>query len=291
MAKKNKDEFEYQGRSAAKWKEHAQESAGNFDRFVRDGVNRFTPKEGNNRLRILPPYWKDAEDWAYNIFIHYGVGPDEQSYLCPKEMKDEECPVCEEQTRLNRAGETEDAKAMKASKRFGCWVIDRKAEDEGPQFWSMPFTIWREANISAEDEDGAIREFDHPTKGFDLLFKKEGTGLHTKYLGIKLATKKGPVSVDVEDQKQWLGYVKKNKVPDILKFYDANHIEAVFGGTKSSDDDEDLDDKPKGKKKKGKKKKGKKGKKGNGTERLAKSAKKGKKSKKKKKGNGEEIPF
>lgn len=280
MAKKNKDEFVYQGRSAAKWKEHAQESAGNFDRFIRDGVNRFAPRDGNNRLRILPPTWKDSEDWAFRIFIHYGVGPDEQSYLCPKLMNDEECPVCEEETRLARAGETDDAKKMKAKKRFGCWVIDRKAEDEGPQFWSMPFTVWQEANISAEDEDGQIREFDHPTKGLDLLFKKTGSRDRTQYLGVKLGTKKGPVSVDAEEQKQWLGYIKKNKVPDILKFYDANHIENVFGG-KSSDDtgDEDLDDRSKGKKKKKKKKKGKKG---NGTKRLAKSVK-GKKSKKGKK--------
>lgn len=297
MAKRKtkRGNFEYHSRSKSSWKQNAQESAGNFDRYALDSVNRFAPRDGSNRIRILPPTWKDPEDWAYRIFLHYGVGPDEQSYLCPKMMKDEDCPVCDEQANLARAGETDDAKKLKPKKRFGTWLIDRKAEDEGPQFWAMPFTIWQAANIAAEDEDGKILEFDHPDQGYDLLFKKEGSRDRTKYVGIKLSRKESPISDDEADQTQWLRYIKKNPLPDILKFYDAEYIANVFAGSAPDDEDEDLDDEDKNgkgkkkkdnkaKKKRSKKKGKKKGGKSKETKRLASA---GKKSKKKKKGDGE----
>ncbi len=249
MAKKTKKgkkgKFKYQSRDASSWKQHAQESAGNFDRYVLDSVNRFAPRDGSNRIRILPPTWKDAGDWAYRIFMHYGVGPDEQSYLCPKMMREEACPVCDEVSRLAKSGENDDAKKLKYKKRFGTYLIDRKAEDEGVQFWAMPFTVWQGANIAAEDEDGEILEFDHPDNGYDLLFKKEGSRDRTKYVGTKLTRKSSPISDDEDDQDTWCAFIKVNKLPDILKFYDPEYIGSIFDGEASDDDedeDEDLDD-------------------------------------------------
>ena len=233
----------YQRRGKDTWKQKAQESSGNFDRYVFDNVARFAARDGRNRIRVLPPTWPDADDWGFTLFVHYGVGPDEQSYLCPKEMKNEECPVCQEVAQLVKAGETDDAKKLRAKKRFAAWVVDRKDEGDGAQFWAMPFTVRQEAYAAAEDEDGDVYEFDHPDKGYDVLFQKEGSRDRTRYTGVKLSRKSLPVSDDPDEQQRWLNYITEHPIPDVLKFYPADYISGILsGGVSSDEDEEDLDE-------------------------------------------------
>ena len=242
-AKTKREAFEYKSRPKEKWKEKANEGSGNFDRYVVDNVSTFKARDGLNRIRVLPPSWKNPDDFAYTLQVHYGVGPDEQTYLCPK-MKGESCPICAESSALQKAGETEDAKSLRSRKRSAVWIIDRKAEDEGLQFWPMPFGVHRDACLAAEDEDGEILEFDHPEEGYDLIFHKEGIGKRTKYTGLKLSRKPTPLSEDEDQMQKWLKYIQDHPIPNLLKFYDADYIGEVFAGNRSSKEetkDEDLD--------------------------------------------------
>ena len=242
-AKTKREAFEYKSRPKEKWKEKANEGSGNFDRYVADNTSTFKARDGLNRIRVLPPSWKNPDDFAYTLQVHYGVGPDEQTYLCPK-MKGESCPICAESSALQKAGETEDAKSLRSRKRSAVWIIDRKAEDEGLQFWPMPFGVHRDACLAAEDEDGEILEFDHPEEGYDLIFHKEGIGKRTKYTGLKLSRKPTPLSEDEDQMQKWLKYIQDHPIPNLLKFYDADYIGEVFAGNRSSKEetkDEDLD--------------------------------------------------
>src|SRR3990167_5389577 len=167
-------------------------------------------------------------------------------------MKGEDCAACDEGARLQRDGESKEAKALRPKKRFAVWVIDRKDEDEGLQFWPMPFTVHRDACLSAEDdESGEILELDHPNKGFDIIFKKEGSQKRTEYVGTKLSRKESSISEDEDEQQKILEYLEEHPVPDQLKFYDSEHIAGVFSGSTSSEEEED-DEKPRKKKKKSK---------------------------------------
>jgi hypothetical protein len=226
--KKKRTKFQYQKRSPETWKRKAAEGSGNFDRYVEEGIDRFAARDGVNRIRVLPPTWPNSDDWAYRMLVHFGVGPDEQSYLC-KSMLNEPCVICEEVTRLARDGDVEDARKLKAKKRYGCWVIDRKDPGSGPRFWAMPYTVWHAANLAAQDEDGAVHDFDDPENGYDILLNKEGTRDRTQYLGVKLARTSTPLSADEDEADTWLEYAVENSIPDLLKFYDNDHIAAVFG--------------------------------------------------------------
>ena len=242
--KTKREAFEYRSRPKEKWREKANEGSGNFDRYVVDNVSVFKARDGINRIRVLPPSWKNPDDFAYALQVHYGVGPDEQTYLCPK-MSGEPCPICSESAALQKSGETEDAKSLRSRKRHAAWIIDRKAEDEGLQFWPMPFGVHRDACLAAEDEDGEILEFDHPEEGYDIIFHKEGTGKRTKYTGIKLSRKSMPLSEDEDQMRKWLKYIQDHPIPDLLKFYEPDYIGEVFAGNRTSKDeageDEDSD--------------------------------------------------
>lgn len=249
-AKGPKSTFKYRRRSPETWRARAQESAGNFDRFVKDSVDRFSPHDGQNKIRIFPPTWEDEDDWAYRIYVHYGVGPDEQTYLCPKEMEHSDwCPVCDEVVKLMKDGDADDAKRIRVKQRKACWLVDRKDRGTGPKFWAAPFTVARDINVSSEDEDGEILELDNPDEGYDVIFTKEGSRDRTQYIGVKLARKPSPISDDEDEQSKWLEYIEKNPIPSVLKIYDPEYIAKVFGGkvvskgkTEDSDDEEDEDD-------------------------------------------------
>ena len=240
---KSSNGFVYKKRSKEKWHEKATERSGSYDRIVADNVEQYRPRDGTNRIRILPPTWGEPDSFGFLMFVHYSVGPDEQSYLCNRQMKEEECSVCEESARLIKEGEKDDGKKMSSKKRYGVWLLDRKDQDKGPQFWAMPFGTHKEICLAAEDEDGDVLHCDHPDEGYDVIFTKEGALQRTKYTGVKLSRKPSPISEDEDEQKNIMKVVTKQPIPDILKYYPPEYIENIFSGASSrDDDDEDKED-------------------------------------------------
>ncbi len=136
MAKKKKTKknkktgFKYQSRSKQDYDRSSSESSGQFDAYIKDGIPTFKPHDGSNRIRVLPPTFDDPSDFAYTLSVHYGIGANEQTYLCRKMLgEDEECAICDEQKRLMKEGEADDASSFKAKKRKATWLIDRKADE------------------------------------------------------------------------------------------------------------------------------------------------------------------
>src|SRR3990167_408020 len=151
--KGKKQKFKYQERDASTWKQKSQESSGSYDDIVKDGIPKFKAQDGKNRIRILPPTWDDADDFGYPILVHYRIGAEEQPYLC-LQMKDEECPICEEARRLAADGEVDDSKRFKPSKRKGWWLLDRKSdESDMPVFWASPHGTHKDVLLACEDDE------------------------------------------------------------------------------------------------------------------------------------------
>ena len=184
-----------------------------------------------------------------DVFIHYGIGGDNQSYLCLKEMKNQLCPICEEIAKAKREGEDEYASEIRVVRRVLVWIIDRKNEEEGPVLWSMPWTVDRDCTDAAIDEDsGEIMYVDDPGgNGYDIRLSREGSGITTKYGKPKILRHPSPLSDDEEQADDWLTFVQENPLPSVLNFYDYDYIKEVFSGTvqagsDNDDDDEDDDD-------------------------------------------------
>ena len=224
--------FRYQERTVDDLKERANATSGDFDDFIKRTYKKFKVHDGKNMIRILPPTWDDAKHYGYDIWINYGVGPDNQPYLSLSKMKNEKDPIAEAQRLAAREGDEKLARELQARKRILMWVIDRNAEDEGPLLWAAPLSVDKAlATLSFDEDTGEIIFIDDPENGCDVRFYKEGTGLKTNYDAAKIKLQKpSPIHQDEKLQDQWLQYVQENPVPKCLQFYDYAYISNVFDG-------------------------------------------------------------
>lgn len=235
--------YQYQARTAASVERRGEGGANDFDKIVKDHIKQWTPKDGKNRIRVVPPTWENPEHYGTDIWMHYGVGPDRQGYLDLFKMLGKPDPITEECTEVTRAGDDEEyAKELAAKRRVGIYLIDREDENEGVQFWAMPWTVDRDiCKVVVDSETGEVLPIDHPDDGYDITFTKEGKLRNTKYIGIAVARRSTPLGNDA-----WLEFAIKNPIPEILNYFSYEHIAAAFGGggthkEKTREDDKGSD--------------------------------------------------
>ena len=262
--------FQYRERSSDAVRRRANQSGGAFDSLFRSDVDVIAIKEGDWRLRICPPSWTDrmlddlgilhperpsdwdpegADDFGLEVYVHFGVGADNQKYLCPKKMKGEPCPVCEERERAAAAGpqEGETAKQhedylrnLQPSKRVVAYVIDRDERNSGPQLWNMAWSMDRDLNrLSIDKETQAAICIDHPEEGFDVEFTVVGTGIKTKYSGVAIGRRSTPLCNNPDRQEDWLRTIAENPIPELLQFFDYEHMKASLAGQRRTRDGDD----------------------------------------------------
>lgn len=234
--------YEYQERDAAATKKRGSQGSNDFDKILIDGAKMWTPADGDNRIRILPPTWEGAKHFGLDLSVHYGVGPDRQSYLDLTKMKGEPDPITEEWERARRDGDEDYAKELSSRKRVLVYLIDRDHPKDGVQAWAMPQTIDRDIiKVSVDKSSGEVLSIDHPEEGYDVEFEKTGKGLNTKYLAVSIARRSTPLG-----DSAWLDYAVDNPLPTQLNYFDYDHIAKVFGGggaaPKGRDRDDDRDD-------------------------------------------------
>ena len=236
----------YRGRAEGSVRRRAQQRGGNFDSCFGGDFQNFSVKEGKNRVRILPPTWdipkgEKYPNYGLDIFVHYGVGADNQSYLCLEKhgKKGEKCPCCEEVRALQKKGEDDEAKNLSAKRRVLVWIIDRKAEDDGPQLWSMPWTMDRDIADLSNDDDGSELNVEHPEKGRDVYFTRTGQKKKTQYSGMKISPNDSPISDDDKLFDEWWEYINDHPLDTVLVTYDYEHINNVLSASSSKDDEDD----------------------------------------------------
>lgn len=232
-----------------------QRAGGGFDNYINQDIPLYKPDFGLRTVRFLPPTWEDAEHFGTDIYVHYQVGPDKQTYLCPEKMGVGRCPICDERRKAEQEGDDEYAKELRPKKRVLTYVVDRDEEDEGVRAWPMPWTLDRDiAHQTYDKRHNEILVVDDPEEGFDIDFNKvKNAGGIPNYEGIKVHRRESPLSDSEEKMEEWLEFAEDNPLPEILVFYSYDHIKSVFeGGAGASsnkaddpvDEDEDEDEKP-----------------------------------------------
>ena len=241
MAKKEARGFTYQSRSRDDVKRRADMKGGNFDTIFKPQFKSWKPKEGKNRIRILPPTWKGAKHYGLDIYVNYSIGPDKQSYLSLSKHNKGDDPLAEARREAQREGDKEYAKALNPSQRILYWIIDRMDEEEGPQLWAAPFTFDKNlANMCIDEDTKDVIEVDSPTDGRDIRFYREGSGLNTDYPPAKMKLlEASPIHDDEGQENEWLDFVAENPLPDVLNFYPYDHIKAQFDGQSARPDEDD----------------------------------------------------
>ena len=224
--------FQYRARSAEEVKARANRSLGGGDAYLKEGVEFFKSAPGDNKIRPLPPTWDEAQHYGLDLYVHYGIGPDRSTYICPNKMFGDECPICDERARAADAGEEGLAKALRPKLRVLVWLIDRKNESKGPLAWAMPAGADKDmTNAAVDPDDGAVVYVDRPDEeGADIHFKRSGEGIKTEYENVRV-TKKRALSDDPKEADKWLQYVTDNPLPQILVVKTADELRAAYIGT------------------------------------------------------------
>jgi hypothetical protein len=223
--------FQYRRPSNEAMQQKASQSIGNFEGFIKDEYQKFTPKKGDNAIRILPRHAnEEAASYSEEVWVHYNVGPDKASVLCPLKMANQPCPVCEERARAERRGDQETTSELRPGRRVIFWVLDRKEEAKGPLVFDCPPTVDRDiAKVAKDRETGRYEILDDPEQGRDVYFDRDGEGLNTKYGGYQL----GKRSTSVDDK--YLEFITNNPLLDTLRIRSYDEIKILFeGGTTSS---------------------------------------------------------
>jgi len=231
--------FTYQPRTDEDWEKRTSQQGGGFQGYISDEYRTYSLKKGDNAVRILPPTWEGARHYGMDIHVHFSVGPDKASVLCPYRMAEQPCPLCEIRARAEKQGDEDLAKELRPSKRVLVWVIDRKDEDKGPVVWGMPWTLDRDiSKVSRDRTTGKFYFVDHPDEGFDIYFDREGEGIGTKYTGVQLARR--ATSVD----EHWIEYVQEHPLPETLLVRDYNEIKELYEGTRATETKEEPPPRP-----------------------------------------------
>jgi hypothetical protein len=212
---------------------------GDFENFISSEFLVYSPKDGENFIRILPPTWDDPDHYGLTIYAHYGVGPDRAAVLCNNKMGGKKCPICDARVKAERAKADEEViRELKVTTRVLVWLLDMNDEDKGPQLWAMPFTVDRDiCKISRDRRSGETYQIDHHDEGYNISFDKQGKQRNTKYSGFQLDRKES--SVDQE----WLEYISRHPVPDTITERSYDIVKALFEGG-LPDEDEAQEEKP-----------------------------------------------
>lgn len=225
MGGASESRFVYRRRERTSLTERKQHyETGDRQGFLPNEIQTYIPKQGDNWLRILPPTWENAQHYGFDTYLHTGVGPDGVWVLCLNKMKGERCPVCEERTRLSNIGQSDAASELRPLYRLAVYMVDRKETDKGLQLWLMPVTIDRELiTLSQDPRSGEVLWVDDPHEGYDIEFNRNGEGIHTRYVGIRIARQPSPLGED-----RALEYAAKHPIPDLYQYLTAEEIQALL---------------------------------------------------------------
>jgi hypothetical protein len=125
------------------------------------GFRFWSPKQGKNLVRLLPPWTEEglnADQFEREVYMHWSVGDGENtsSFLCPKKTPNLEggpqpCPVCDEVDRLRATGDPTDAEAatkIAAKQRFYSNIIDL----ENPTYTQDDIDEWKANSNNPQSE-------------------------------------------------------------------------------------------------------------------------------------------
>jgi len=248
------------------------------DLGVSEFNTRLAEKEDSRRMRIhlLPMNEDDPNIMGARLFIHYSVGEEQASILCPmrmakwlnekgmdipREIKSGRCPICEEHDRIReeffvarKDGDQEGAdrcqKQMQAMRSHGggykntdtpksylVWCVDKEDEDSGVRFYLMQGTVFQGLTEQMYGEDDEeFRDAYDQDDGFVFSFKRTGQQLDTRYSAFKLSPRRGSLP------DEW--YDDVPRFMDVLVFHDYETIEAMMGlrDVSAQDDEEEEED-------------------------------------------------
>lgn len=164
--------------------QRAQVELEQFDRHY------WKPKDGDNLIRIMPPWDPDGDVWYIRSAQHFNVGPGDKSFACARESDPAaDCFLCDLARELAATGDPadkEEADDMRAARRWLINVVDLRAVDRGLQVWPAGINAWRELlSYFADDQWGV--DIADPEVGYNVRVNKTGSGKYNTRYAVRVA--------------------------------------------------------------------------------------------------------
>ena len=207
-------------------------------------------KDGEHLIDILPylvgegnpnPRVKSGDiGHVLTLFVHNGIGVNENQYVCLSRNYNKPCPVCEYQNSLKNAGEDPDSlKYLNPTRRCVYNVLvydDQKEEEKGVQIMMVAHYFMERtlSELAKAPRGGGWIYFPAPDKrGKSISFKREGTGArNTQYLAHKFVDRDYDIPNEVLDNTYCLEDIVN--VPSYEEVYEALHGKASQVAEKSN---------------------------------------------------------
>ncbi len=187
----------------------------------------WTPKEGRNRLRFLPP-WSEVGDIGYESRWHWNVPPDHNPMPCLRSAN-RECLLCDYIREL-RVQKNPIAQEIYAKKRIYYNVIVRDEEKKGVQVYASGVQVYE--NILAylyDDEWGDITDIE---KGRDMILERTGQGKEDTRYNLLPAPNPSPLHTDQQTVDKWLSEMQN--LDTALSYPEDSDVVKIVAGVKQS---------------------------------------------------------
>ena len=207
------------------------------DQLEKGDRNYWTPSEGKNSIRLMPPR-TGVDEIKFNVGYHYNVGPDDMTFPCPRLSDNRsDCFLCTQSEELKASDDEDDqaeARELRPTKKYLLGIVDLFHPEEGVQVWPAGKKVMREIMYYFGDSDwGDISNLDD---GTNLTIVRSGTGLNTEYQ-VKAEKKESAFpSKAVADKNPDLEEIanEDDLLPDLSVFLDFPtnaEMEAAYEGT------------------------------------------------------------
>jgi len=188
--------------SQEEYQQAAQSSKGGSNFFcLRKPIEVFLPREGNNAIRIVPFLADDPHGQIYGkeVWQYYMGGV----YLSPNTFdKNLPNPLLDKYMELH-AQNDDRKKRYRGQRKYVMYVfeVDKDGKAGPVKLWFAPKMIVDGIIAGATNPmTGQIQAIDDAREGKIMFFRRDGTGLSTKYLGIQFGQEAYPLTMEILDQ-------------------------------------------------------------------------------------------
>lgn len=175
---------------------------GIFD-FKGKEITRYKAKVKKNKMDIIPyiiatdhhpkGMKKGYDSYVLDLWVHYGVGPMEDTFICLKNTYRKPCPICEERARLlkTKGYDIDVANSLKPKRRVMYNVIDLMGNSDEIQLFEVSHYLFEKELLEEagynEEAEGEFITFADLDNGRSIVFRgtEVNTGSGKPYLEFK----------------------------------------------------------------------------------------------------------
>jgi len=192
-----------------------------FDRDkVPSGRQFWACKEGSHIVDVIPfaagPNFplvtkvkEDDIEYRIDVWVHQGVGPTDEQFVCPAYMFKKPCPICEYLAQEKAAGHRlpkEEYSAIRAKNRtmYLIWVHDTPEDErKGIQIWEIASFFFQDKldEIAQDPRGRGMILFEDLDIGKNISFRKKSKGeKQVEYTGHQFLDRDVPIPDEIVEQ-------------------------------------------------------------------------------------------